>query len=422
MIDVILAVQKSSIYPNEHVLRNEEAYLIKKATCEILDDAKLPPTRKELKMVKKVLSISDEMRALMKRKQDELVKKFCTKCGSKRKAVPYGKDRVKFICSKRCKRKSFQNILHIEIDSNLHTLNLYSGNEEKSERRFCAKSGIERPLEGLCRCTICVQKNESKWKENVDKWRVGDDKTKKKKKEKKKKKKTTTTTTTKQKTKPTKPIKRKMPKTFKTISTKRFKKKEPSSMDDVVDDSPEGLPDGWKVIIRFRGKRDGKAKGKYKLYVSPCGQVCRSLVEVQNFLDSTISNNTTTVKKKTKTISTKKIRKRKQREVTSTNSSGSASSSPSSQQYQEEDDDEEMMSKPPESSVAWFRVAIPKRAGGPGDKFRIRIPGKESILTSIIPAGKTAGDLVYIDTSSVEQDADSGAMMVMSYSEIPNGY
>ena len=106
MIDVILAVQKSSIYPNHHVLRNEEAYLIKKATCEILDDAKIPPTRKELKMVKKVLSISDEMRALMKRKQDELVKKFCTKCGSKRKAVPYGKDRVKFICSKRCKRKS----------------------------------------------------------------------------------------------------------------------------------------------------------------------------------------------------------------------------------------------------------------------------------------------------------------------------
>lgn len=110
MIDVILAVQKSSIYPNHHVLRNEEAYLIKKATCEILDDAKIPPTRKELKMVKKVLSISDEMRALMKRKQDELVKKFCTKCGSKRKAVPYGKDRVKFICSKRCKRKSLPSV------------------------------------------------------------------------------------------------------------------------------------------------------------------------------------------------------------------------------------------------------------------------------------------------------------------------
>ena len=197
-------------------------------------------------------------------------------------------------------------------------------------------------------------------------------------------------------------------------------------MDDVVDDSPEGLPEGWKVIIRFRGKRDGKAKGKYKLYVSPCGQVCRSLVEVQNFLDSTISDNTTTVKKKITTISTKTVRKRKQREVTSTNSSGSASSSPSSQQYQEEEEEEEeemQSTKPPENnSVAWFRVAIPKRAGGPGDKFRIRIPGKESILTSIIPAGKTAGDLVYIDTSSVEQDADSGAMMVMSYSEIPTGY
>ena len=45
------------------------------------------------------------------------------------------------------------------------------------------RSGIERPLEGLCRCAICVQKNESKWKENVDKWRVGDDKKKEKKKE-----------------------------------------------------------------------------------------------------------------------------------------------------------------------------------------------------------------------------------------------
>lgn len=104
MMDVILAVQKSSIYPSKHVLRNAEAHLIKRATCEILDDAKIPPTRKELKMVKKVLSISDEMRVLMKRKENELVKKFCTRCGSKRKAVPYGKNRVKFICSNQCKR------------------------------------------------------------------------------------------------------------------------------------------------------------------------------------------------------------------------------------------------------------------------------------------------------------------------------
>ena len=275
-----------------------------------------------------------------------------------------------------------------------------SGTTEKTEVRFCAKSGIERPLEGLCRCAVCVQKNESKWKENVDKWRVDDDKKKKKRRG------------TKSVKSQTKPVKRK--KSFKTVSTKRFKA---SSLDDIVDDTPEGLPNGWKVITRFRGKREGKVKGRYKIYVSPCGSVCRSLVEVQNFLSD----------EKSPPIAKKKRKSRKQREtvMASTNSSGSASSSSPISQYRDDTEEEEPRSEArskPDNNVAWFRVAIPKRAGGPGDKFRIRIPGKESILTSVIPENKAAGDLVYIDTSSVEQDLNSGLMMVMSYSEIPTDY
>ena len=383
MVDVILAVQKSSIYPKAHVLRNVEAHIIKKATCEILDDTKIPPTRKELKMARKVLSISDEMRSLMKRKENELVKKYCTRCGSKRIALPYGESNVKFVCSKRCKPKDKTNI------------------------QFCAKSGSERPLKGLCRCEICALKNESKWKENIDKWRVEGEKKKDEVKKKKRRKKNNNSET--------KPIKRKTSKSFKTISTRKYQKRVPSALDDIIDESPKGFPEGWKVIIRYRGKRRGKSKGKYKLYISPEGSSYRSLVEVQNYLNGKTTTTTTTT-----TIRRKRKRKRSDRETVV--SSGSTSSSPPPHYYEEDEEEQERESRSRTDSASWFRVAIPKRAGGPGAKFRIRIPGKEYILTSVIPENKTAGDLVYIDTSSVEQDADSGAMMVMSYSEIPTVY